>query len=98
MTTVKTPAAYWPTCSRIAAALLGGYVFTYAFTAALARLLPMSKADALIVSSLPAFVVYTLAILWAFGCRSAWRAWAGMALALPLAAIGFWPQLMGAPQ
>ena len=74
------------------AALIGGYLFTYAFTAALARLLPMDKVDALVVASLPSFLIYTLAILWVFACRNAWRAWAGMALALPLAAIGFWPQ------
>ncbi|ETK17607.1 putative iron uptake protein [Pseudomonas sp. FH4] len=86
----KPPA--WPTLSRIVAALIGGYLFTYAFTAALARLLPMDKVDALVVATLPSFLIYTLVILWAFGCRNAWRAWAGVALALPLAAIGFWPQ------
>ncbi|MFO2465975.1 iron transporter [Pseudomonas sp. 15FMM2] len=86
----KSPA--WPTLSRTVAALIGGYLFTYAFTAALARLLPMDKVDALVVASLPSFLVYTLAILWAFGCRSARRAWAGVGLALPLSAIGFWPQ------
>jgi hypothetical protein len=85
----KSPA--WPTLSRVVAALIGGYLFTYAFTAALARLLPMDKVDALVVASLPSFLIYTLAILWAFACRNAWRAWAGMALALPLAAVGFWP-------
>ena len=85
----KSPA--WPTLSRIVAALIGGYLLTYAFTAALARLLPMDKVDALVVATLPSFLVYTLVILWAFACRNAWRAWAGMALALPLAAVGFWP-------
>eukprot|EP01030_Chromulinospumella_sphaerica_P033470 gene33470-34341_t len=45
----KSPA--WPTVSRMVAALIGGYLFTYAFTAALARLLPMDKVDALVVAS-----------------------------------------------
>ena len=89
---MKSKSTAWPTLSRIVAALIGGYLFTYAFTAALARLLPMDKVDALVVASLPSFLIYTLAILWTFACRNAWRAWAGMALALPLAAIGFWPQ------
>lgn len=80
--------------SRIVAAILGGYAFTYAFTAALARLLPLDKVDALISASLLSFAVYTGAILWAFACRSAARAWAGLALAVPLAVVGFWPQLM----
>lgn len=80
--------------SRIVAAVLGGYAFTYAFTAALARLLPLDPVDALIVATVLSFAVYTGAILWAFACRSARRAWAGLALGVPLALIGFWPQLM----
>jgi len=51
---------------RSALAILGGYAFTYAFTAALARLLPLPAADALVVATLPAFLVYTIAILWGF--------------------------------
>lgn len=83
-----------PVLSRVLAAILGGYVFSYALTAALARLLPLATVDALIVATLPAFVFYTLAVLWAFAARDAWRAWAGMPLALPLLLIGFWPQIL----
>ena len=54
---------------RSALAILGGYAFTYALTAALARLLPLSPADALVVATLPTFLVYTVAILWAFAAR-----------------------------
>lgn len=86
--------AWVPILSRTVAALVGGYVFTYAFTAALARLLPLDNVDSLIVSSLLSFVVYTFAILWAFAARSQARAWMGVALAVPLAMIGFWPQLL----
>lgn len=85
----------WPLISRISAAVLGGYVFTYCCTAALARLLPLAKADAVVVATLTAFIIYTAVILWAFGCRSPWRAWGVLALAAPLAVIGFWPQLVG---
>ena len=88
---------YGPTVSRIVAAQYGGYLFTYAFTAALARVLPMNKVDALVTASLVSFAVYSLAILWAVACRSARRAWAGLSLAVPLAAIGFWPQWMEIP-
>lgn len=80
--------------SRCLAALLGGYLFTYALTAAVARLLPLDRVDSLLISSLASFAFYTLAILWAFAARNTWRAWAGVPLALPLAAIGFWPQLL----
>lgn len=83
-----------PVISRILAALLGGYGFTYAFTACLARLLPLTPGDSLVVATLPSFLIYTLAILWVFCCRSALQAWAGMALALPLGVVGFWPQLL----
>lgn len=86
--------AWLAVLSRSAAALLGGYLFSYAFTAALARLLPLGRADAVIVATLPSFALFTLAILWAFAARSAWWAWLPAALALPLAAIGFWPQLL----
>lgn len=91
---MNTGSGVWPMVSRICAALLGGYCFTYAFTAALARLLPLDRIDALVTATLASFLVYTLAILWAFICRSATRAWIGMALAVPLSIIGFWPQWM----
>jgi uncharacterized membrane protein len=91
---MKTNARMWPLLSRITAALLGGYAFTYTFTAAVARLLPFDPIDAMITATLLSFVVYTLAILWAFACRSLFKVWAGLGLALPLGVIGFWPQLM----
>ncbi|MGE8372044.1 MAG: iron transporter, partial [Pseudomonas putida] len=75
-------------------ALLGGYALSYAASACLARILPLSAADAVIVATLPAFIFYTVAVLWAFACRDALRAWAPLALAAPLALIGFWPQVM----
>ncbi len=80
--------------SRTLAAVIGGYAFTYAFTAALARLLPLDDVDSVIVAGLLSFVIYTFAILWAFAARHQWSAWMGAALALPLAVIGFWPQLL----
>ncbi len=84
---------WWPVVCRILAAIFGGYVFSYAFTAALARLLPLPEQDAVIVATLPAFAVYPLAILWAFACRNAARAWWLLAWAAPLALVGFWPQV-----
>jgi len=80
--------------SRSSAALLGGYAFSYAATACLARLLPLSPGDAVIVATLPTFIFYTLAILWAFASRDALRAWAPLAVAAPLALVGFWPQAL----
>jgi len=80
--------------SRSAAALLGGYAFSYAASACLARILPLPASDAVIVATLPAFIFYTAAILWAFASRDALRAWGPLALAAPLCLIGFWPQAL----
>ena len=90
---IKAP-AWLQLLSRSAAALLGGYALSYAASACLARILPLSAADAVIVATLPAFIFYTVAILWAFACRDALRAWAPLARAAPFALIGFWPQVM----
>ena len=81
---------------RTAAAIFGGYGFTYSFTAALARLLPMADSEAVIVATLPSFLVYGLAMLWAYGCCSVRRAWALLLPAIPLAVFAFWPQVRSA--
>ncbi|MFJ7884493.1 iron transporter [Pseudomonas sp. NPDC096917] len=89
-----TTPAWMPILSRTLAAMVGGYVFTYAFTAALAQLLPLDNVDSLLVASLLSFAIYTCAILWAFIARHQWSAWMGAVLAVPLAAIGFWPHML----
>lgn len=80
--------------ARTALALLGGYAFTYAFTAALARVLPLDPVDAVTAASLLSFVVYLLFILWAFAAASLRRVLVGAGIAIPLAIVGFWPQLL----
>lgn len=85
----------WPAiAARTGLALLGGYAFTYAFTAAFARLLPADPVDAVTTASLLSFVVYLLFILWAYAATSLRRVLTGVGVAIPLAIIGFWPQLM----
>lgn len=85
----------WPTVSRIIAAIFAGYLFTYAFTAALSQLLPIEPLEAMTAATLPAFVIYPLVILWAFGCAKVRVVWASLLLAsAALLVIGFWPQLM----
>ncbi|MFK0036988.1 iron transporter [Pseudomonas monteilii] len=90
---IKAP-AWLQILSRTSAALLGGYALSYAATASLARILALSATDAVIVATLPAFIFYTATILWAFASRDALRAWAPLALAVPLALVGFWPQIL----
>ncbi len=80
--------------ARTMLAILGGYAFTYAFTAALAQWLPMDPVDAITTASLLSFVVYLTFLLWAFAAVSLQRVLIGAGLTLPLAVVGFWPQLL----
>ena len=91
---MSTSPAWLQIVSRSCAALLGGYALSYAASACLARILPLAATDAVIVATLPAFLFYTVAILWAFARRDALRAWAPLALVVPLVLIGFWPQAL----
>lgn len=80
------------TVSRILAAILGGYAVSGLFVAALASALSrwVGKADAVWIGTMPAFVIYAAAILYAFTARSAGRAWLVMAaVAAVLAALRF---------
>ncbi|WAE54107.1 iron transporter [Stutzerimonas frequens] len=81
-----------PVVSRTLLAVLGGYGFTYAFTAALSRALPLPRVDAVVIASLLSFIVYLIFVLWAFACASARRVVVVLATTLPLAVLGFWPQ------
>jgi hypothetical protein len=80
------------TTSRVTAAVLGGYAFTAAWVALAATGLPlatgMARSEAVLLSSMLGFVVYLVALIWAFAARALWRIWAvfigGAALALLL--------------
>ncbi|SNS96981.1 iron transporter [Pseudomonas segetis] len=94
---MKTQVFSWSALSRIIAAIFAGYLFTYAFTAALAQLLPGEPRAAMTIATWPAFVVYPLVILWAFACARVRLVWSGLLVAsAALLLIGFWPQLMRA--
>lgn len=86
----------WGILCMLLASIVGGYAFTYAFTAALARLLPIANYDAVMISTLLSFAVYTVFVIWIFAEQTVWKRIAGLALTAPLAVIGFWPQLVGA--
>jgi len=81
--------------SRVGLAIFGGYAFTYAATAALARLLPLQRFDAAMLPSLLSFALYTAVVLWVFAAASLRKVVLGLALAVPLALIGFWPSWFG---
>ncbi|MGY2490647.1 DUF3649 domain-containing protein [Cupriavidus sp. CP313] len=66
--------------SRAVAAIAGGYALAALTTAALSVWLPMARPDAVTTATLLSFAVYAAAAVWVFAVRSAWRAWAGLAL------------------
>jgi hypothetical protein len=74
---------------RISAALLGGYALAFGFTAFFSVYLPLARPDRVVLASLLCFAVWVAAAIYAFGARSAWRAWlviAGLAALLCLGA------------
>ena len=74
------PASYrWGVASRIIAAVLGGYVLAALSSVSLAWLLPMARGEAVVSGMMLSFLVYLVAVLWCFSCRSAGRAWLGLA-------------------
>lgn len=76
--------------SRMLAAFVGGYGLSAAFAAAFGlaavRWLGMAKADAVSMSTMLSFIVFTVAVLWAFACASTRKAWVG--IVLPAAVLG----------
>lgn len=78
-----------PLCSRIVAALFGGYALA-ALGSVAALALPMSKPQAVLTGMLASFAIYAGAVVWVFAARSAPRAWAGLlAAAVPLLAAAW---------
>lgn len=78
---------------RIAAALLGGYAFTWglaAFGMALLVTLGMDFEEAEHAAMLPAFIVFLIAFLWAFAGRSLARIWAVLAGGGAVMGLGAW--------
>jgi len=65
--------------SRIAAGILGGYWAAYGTAALLSVTLPLGKTDATTLSTILALPAHLIALLWAFGARTALRAWIGIA-------------------
>lgn len=83
-----------PLVSRIVAALFGGYALA-ALTSVAAVALPMNRTEAVFTGMLLSFVVYALAVIWVFAVRSAWRAWAGLAVAAVPLLLAAWPVWKG---
>ena len=63
--------------SRIAAAVFGGYGFTWGFTALSTALLTlvMLKSEAVITATMLGFIIYLIAVIWAFSARRILVVW-----------------------
>ncbi|MHC8324991.1 DUF3649 domain-containing protein [Pseudomonas sp. LB1P83] len=64
--------------SRVLAAVLGGYVVAALASVSLSLWLPMVRSEAVVTGMMTSFLVYLVAVLWCFACRSAWQAWFGL--------------------
>lgn len=64
--------------SRVLAAGLGGYFLANSATALGSAVLRVTRVEAVTWMTMAAFLVYLVAILWAFAAHSAPRAWIGI--------------------
>lgn len=84
----------WAVCSRAVAAFAGGYALSAAFAAALGLVCvqwwDMARVDAVTLSTMLAFIVFAVAVLWAFACANARRAWAGIAVPAVVLGVFAW--------
>lgn len=77
----------WAIASRALAAIFDGYAVSALFCAAAGLTLVQtgsSRLDAVMTATMLAFVVYAIAVIYAFRARSASRVWVGMAVAAAL--------------
>jgi hypothetical protein len=64
--------------ARAVAGSAGAYAVAALFAAALARVLPIDRVEAVIPATLLAFLVAPGVTIWAFLARGPWRAWVGV--------------------
>ena len=87
-----------PLLARLAAAVPGGYAFAATASVGLSRVLPGTRADALLTGLLASFALYAGAVVWAFAARTAVLAWAGLLVpTLVFAGLGWLSGPPGAP-
>jgi len=67
--------------SRSVAGIFGSYALAAAASLALAQVLPLEKRDAVQLSVMIGFLLYTGGVIWAFSTSTALKAWIGIAAA-----------------
>ncbi|GFM89078.1 hypothetical protein PSCICO_44770 [Pseudomonas cichorii] len=72
--------------SRALAAIFAGYLLASVTSICIAQWLPIPRAEAVVTGMMLSFLVYLVAVLWCFACRTALQAWVGVLL--PCAILG----------
>lgn len=72
--------------SRALAAIFAGYLLASVTSICVAQWLPIPRAEAVVTGMMLSFLVYLVAVLWCFACRTALQAWTGVLL--PCAILG----------
>ncbi len=85
----------WMVASRTLAAVVVGYALTSAVSILLALLLPVSKAEAVLASTMLSFAIYAAVVIWVFQARSATRAWVGLLVPLAVLSLACWLLMPG---
>ncbi len=63
---------------RVLAATGGAYALAAASAYCMALLLPVSRIDAVLASTMLAFLIFAVAAMWSFRCASLVRLWVGL--------------------
>ncbi len=76
--------------SRALAGVAGGYALAQMAPIALVAPWGLARVDAVLVAMQISFVIYAIAMVWAFAAHSAARAWTGVVLALTASCAVVW--------
>jgi len=77
--------------SRVLAAVAGGYALAAGFTIAAALALrELPREEAVMLATLPSFMIWAGAVVWVFSARTALRAWVGVLVPGVLCTLAIW--------
>lgn len=75
--------------SRALAAIFAGYLLASITSICIAQWLPLPRAEAVVTAMMLSFLVYLVAVLWCFACRTALQAWVGVLAPCALLGVAY---------
>lgn len=72
----------WMVFIRMFTAFIGGYILTAYITSVLAQLVPLPRAEAVVLSALLSYLWFCLVIVWVFAVNSTAKACWGVVIAI----------------